>query len=248
MVDRYANAGKAWTAEQEKSLRELFESNQSLKAMCDKLEPTSAGIIARLLKLNLIDQASAYYLGNHNWSSIPSQISRSRIVQIAVPSSGARGVLQVPILYNEIAADRVGFSNFLSWVEQIGDSGCKKGVSGDIGRFYDYDRYLSVGDVLYQLRQLSDGVYCDPKAHRFVFLFGDSSVNAKDFLTLLWKQCWKEKLLKPFHWYGIQHHYPGNFHIHALVEGRDWEFQQIRFRAGDLRSIERIAQSVLSHM
>ncbi len=88
------------------------------------------------------------------------------------------------MLYNEIAGDQIGFNNFISWVKQIRHSGCKKGISGDIGRYFDYDRYLSVGEV----------------------------------------------------------------HIHALVEGKDWEFQQLRFRDSNLRSIENTAQHILARM
>lgn len=129
MVDKYSNAGTVWTAEQEKILSELFESGQSLKTMCDKLQRTSAGIVGRLQKLSLIVQADAKYLVLHNWSCIPKEVAKSRSEQpFSEPISPK--TLQLPILYNEIAGDRIGFNNFISWVEHTCFGGRKRlGIS-----------------------------------------------------------------------------------------------------------------------
>lgn len=241
MSDQYANAGKLWTSEEEDRLRHLFHEGKTLNEMCEALKRSSAGIGSRLAKLALIDQSQAEYLQKMNWLCVPSELGST--VDTA-ESSTQVPILFLPIQHNAVAADPVGFNNFLSWVRRIGNEGCRPGIRGEIGRFFNYERYLSVSDVCYQLQQVPAQTHYQTKAHRLIFSFGDSLLNPQEFLTHLWKRFWKTKIFKPFHWYGIHHRYTDNFHVHVLIEGCDWDWNEIHIGDHELGKIEAIAEEI----
>jgi hypothetical protein len=246
MNDRYSKAGKSWTAEDEHTLRQLFASSQTLNNMCGVLQRSSAGILARLLKLELIDRITADRLQTLNWSCIPAQIQLS----LQANKTSAAGLdlpaaLAGPIQYNSVSNERLDFEGLLDYLKRLGDHGCKPDAAEFVGRYFDFDGYSSFANVCYQLRQVQQQRK-DLSVHRFVFSFGTSSIDAHKFLKVVWQKYWKKKPARPFHWYGLHHQYPGNFHVHAIVEGWNWDFQPTCFDRNDLVLLESLATEVIA--
>ena len=55
-----ANAGKAWSKQDDDLLTNLYQSGTSKKDICGILQRTEAGIAARLVRLRLIDKRDVF--------------------------------------------------------------------------------------------------------------------------------------------------------------------------------------------
>ena len=131
------------------------------------------------------------------------------------------------------------------YLSKLADKGCRPNGDGLLGRFFKFDRYTSVDDVCFAFGQV-EGRGVELKAHHFVFSFGPSAVDPHLFLNALWSQYWKQHRVRPFRWYGVHHEYPDDYHIHALLEGWDWDFKKLQFDYAALKSIEATARQIVS--
>ena len=55
-----ANAGKTWSKKDDNLLTNLYQSGASKKDICDALQRTEAGIAARLVRLQLIENRDVF--------------------------------------------------------------------------------------------------------------------------------------------------------------------------------------------
>ena len=59
-VKRPENAGRAWTVEEEQLLIKMYNSGVSKKEMCDAFKRTEVALVARLVRLGIIERRDVF--------------------------------------------------------------------------------------------------------------------------------------------------------------------------------------------
>lgn len=237
---KYSKAGQAWTKADEVMLCRMHKAGYSLKDMCGDLERTSAGIIARLEKQGIITREEAEYMDTVHWSVVPLDVP-DILNQLTCGSA-----FSLPdatyIKCKSVGPNRQEFYEFQEFVRRLGTEGCLKGIRIPPGWFFNWDRYISLSDVFYQLSQVEGrGVLW--RAHYLVITPKYVPTAPQQQVCDMFKTYWKKNKVRPFHWYAVQNRYPDGSHIHVIVEGWNWDFQSIYFSKEDLSALEDLSQS-----